>query len=53
VRPALINRAAGVVATGGVILSARGFIVARGRIVAIDVLADPARPANNRPRHPR
>ncbi|HEX5504659.1 MAG TPA: sigma-70 family RNA polymerase sigma factor [Thermomicrobiales bacterium] len=44
VRPALVNGAAGiVVAASGRALSVMGFTVARGKIVAIDVLADPAR----------
>lgn len=44
VRPALINGTAGaVVAAGGRVLSVMGFTVARGRIVAIDVLMDPER----------
>jgi RNA polymerase sigma-70 factor (ECF subfamily) len=44
VRPALVNGAAGVVvADGGQPLSVMGFTVAGGRIVAIDVLADPDR----------
>ncbi|WP_020575728.1 RNA polymerase sigma factor SigJ [Actinopolymorpha alba] len=43
-RPALINGAAGiVVAADGRPLSIMGFTVAQGRIVAIDVLADPER----------
>ncbi len=43
-RPALINGAAGVVVVaGGRALSVMGFTVARGKIVAIDVLADPER----------
>jgi hypothetical protein len=44
VRPALINGTAGAVTiTGGRTLSVMGFIVAHGRIVAIDVLYDPER----------
>ena len=45
VRPALVNGAAGVVALApdGGAASVMGFTVARGKIVAIDVLADPAR----------
>ncbi|EMY32607.1 sigma factor [Arthrobacter crystallopoietes BAB-32] len=44
VRPALVNGAAGVVvAPHGQPLSVMGFTVRNGRIVAIDVLADPAR----------
>ncbi len=44
VRPALVNAAAGaVVAPRGQPVSVIGFIVKNGRIVAIDVLADPAR----------
>ena len=43
-RPALVNGAAGVVfSSRGRPLSVVGFTVTRGRIVAIDVLADPAR----------
>ena len=43
-RPALVNGAAGVVvAPRGRPLTVAGFTVARGRIVEIDVLADPAR----------
>jgi len=43
-RPALVNGAAGiVVARDGRALAVAGFTVARGRIVEIDVLADPAR----------
>jgi RNA polymerase sigma factor (sigma-70 family) len=43
-RPVLVNGAAGVVVTvGGRPLSVMGFIVANGKIVAIDVLADPER----------
>ncbi len=43
-RPALVNGAAGVVvAAGGRVLSVMGFVVAGGRIAAIDVLADPGR----------
>jgi RNA polymerase sigma-70 factor (ECF subfamily) len=48
VRPALINGAAGVVvAHAGQILSIMGFSVVQGKIVAIDVLADPARLAQH------
>ncbi|MFJ2032258.1 RNA polymerase sigma factor SigJ [Streptosporangium sp. NPDC087985] len=44
VRPALINGAAGVVVVaGGRALSIMGFTVAEGKIVAIDVIADPER----------
>lgn len=44
VRRALINGTAGVVvAAGGRVLSVMGFTVARGKIVAIDVLLDPER----------
>ncbi len=44
VRPALVNGAAGViVAPGGRPFSVMGFAVRRGKIVEIDVLADPAR----------
>jgi RNA polymerase sigma-70 factor (ECF subfamily) len=43
-RPALINGTAGAVTvTGGRVLSVMGFIVAHGRIAAIDVLYDPER----------
>jgi RNA polymerase sigma factor (sigma-70 family) len=44
-RPALVNGAAGIVATTpeGRPLSVLGFSVARGRIVEIDILADPDR----------
>jgi RNA polymerase sigma-70 factor, ECF subfamily len=43
-RPALVNGAAGVVvAPGGRPFSVMGFTVRRGKIVEIDVLADPAR----------
>jgi hypothetical protein len=43
-KPALINGAAGVVwVSGGGAFSVAGFTVGRGKIVAIDVLADPAR----------
>jgi RNA polymerase sigma-70 factor (ECF subfamily) len=43
-RPALVNGAVGVVtAREGHPLSVMGFTVARGKIVEIDVLADPAR----------
>jgi RNA polymerase sigma-70 factor (ECF subfamily) len=44
-RPALVNGAAGVVSWGpdGVPFSVMGFSLRQGRIVAIDVLADPAR----------
>jgi RNA polymerase sigma-70 factor (ECF subfamily) len=44
VRPALVNAAAGVVvAPRGRPVSVMGFAVRNGRIVAIDVLADPTR----------
>ncbi|HYN93306.1 MAG TPA: sigma-70 family RNA polymerase sigma factor [Pilimelia sp.] len=44
VRPALINGAAGVVVVaGGRVLSVMAFTVARGRVIAIDVLLDPER----------
>ena len=44
VRPALVNGAAGaVVAPHGRVFSVMGFVVSGGRIVAIDVLADPER----------
>ena len=44
-RPALVNGAAGIVVfdEAGRAFSVLGFIVARGRIVEIDILADPAR----------
>jgi RNA polymerase sigma factor (sigma-70 family) len=43
-RPVLVNGAAGLVATpGGQPVSVLGFTVARGMIVEIDILADPAR----------
>jgi hypothetical protein len=43
-RPALVNGAAGfVVARSGRPLAVAGFTVARGAIVEIDLLADPAR----------
>ena len=43
-RPALVNGAAGfVVAPAGRPFAVAGFTVARGRIVEIDLLADPAR----------
>src|SRR5262252_6706186 len=44
-RPALVNGAAGVVVfdEGRRLLSVLGFIVSRGRIVEIDILADPSR----------
>src|SRR5262249_12800826 len=44
-RPALVNGAAGIVVfdESGQLFSVLGFIVARGRIVEIDILADPAR----------
>jgi hypothetical protein len=44
VRPALVNGAAGLVAyKGGRVYSVLGFTVAGGRIVEIDILADPDR----------
>jgi ketosteroid isomerase-like protein len=44
VRPALVNGTAGVVAdTGGRLLAVMGFTVRGGKIVEIDILADPAR----------
>jgi RNA polymerase sigma factor (sigma-70 family) len=47
VRPALINGTAGVVvAVGARVFSVMGFTVARGKIVAIDVLYDPERLAD-------
>jgi RNA polymerase sigma-70 factor, ECF subfamily len=44
-RPAIVNGAAGLVAFGpnGRPFSVLGFIIARGKIVEIDILADPAR----------
>ncbi|QFZ19928.1 sigma-70 family RNA polymerase sigma factor [Saccharothrix syringae] len=43
-RPALVNGAPGLVNTlGGGLLSVMGFTVAGGRVVAIDILSDPAR----------
>jgi len=43
-RPALVNGAAGfVVARGGRSLAVAGFTVVDGRVVEIDLLADPAR----------
>jgi hypothetical protein len=43
-QPALVNGAAGVVVTrDGRPFSVVGFTVRRGKIVAIDILADPAR----------
>src|SRR6266540_4383767 len=43
-RPALVNGAAGIVAApGGQAFSVLGFTVTRGKIVEIDILADPAR----------
>jgi RNA polymerase sigma-70 factor, ECF subfamily len=43
-RPARVNGAAGVVAdTGGRLLAVMGFTVSGGRIMEIDILADPAR----------
>jgi RNA polymerase sigma-70 factor (ECF subfamily) len=44
-RPALVNGAVGIVSRGpdGQLLSIMGFTVAHGRIVEIDILADPAR----------
>ncbi len=43
-RPALVNGAAGVVvAQGGRPFAVMGFTVAGGKIVEIDILADPAR----------
>jgi RNA polymerase sigma-70 factor (ECF subfamily) len=43
-RPALVNGAAGVVAApGGRPVSVLGFTVTRGKIVEIDILADPQR----------
>ena len=44
VRPALVNGTAGVVAdTGGRLLAVMGFTVSGGKIVEIDILAQPAR----------
>jgi RNA polymerase sigma-70 factor, ECF subfamily len=43
-RPALVNGAAGIVAApGGRLVAVLGFTVARGKIVEIDILADPER----------
>jgi RNA polymerase sigma factor (sigma-70 family) len=43
-RPALVNGAAGVVmAAGGRVVAVVGFTIAGGKIVEIDILADPAR----------
>jgi ketosteroid isomerase-like protein len=43
-QPALVNGAAGVVvAPGGQLVAVMGFTITGGRIVEIDVLADPAR----------
>ena len=43
-RPALVNGTAGVVAdTGGRLLAVMGFTVSGGKIMEIDLLADPAR----------
>jgi hypothetical protein len=43
-QPALVNRAAGAVtAPGGTPFAVMGFTVAHGRIVEIDILADPER----------
>jgi len=43
-RPAVVNGSAGaVVVSGGTLLSVVGFTVAAGRIVAIDIVADPDR----------
>jgi RNA polymerase sigma-70 factor (ECF subfamily) len=43
-RPALVNGAAGaIVAPGGRLRAVVGFTVEHGRIVAIDVVADPAK----------
>jgi hypothetical protein len=44
VRPALVNGTAGLVAdTGGRLLGVLGFTVSSGKILEIDILADPAR----------
>ncbi|MGH3577384.1 MAG: RNA polymerase subunit sigma-70, partial [Mycobacterium sp.] len=44
VRPAAVNGAAGaVIFVGGRATAIMGFVVRRGRVAAIDVLADPAR----------
>jgi hypothetical protein len=44
VRPALVNGAAGVVvAAHGRPFSVMGFTVARGKVIEINVVADPAR----------
>ena len=51
VRSALVNGTAGVVAdTGGRLLAVMGFTVRRGKILEIDILADP--PACVRPTSP-
>jgi RNA polymerase sigma factor (sigma-70 family) len=43
-QPVLVNGAAGIIAApGGRLLSVKGFTIAHGQIVAIDVLADPTR----------
>ncbi|MGH3598655.1 MAG: RNA polymerase subunit sigma-70, partial [Mycobacterium sp.] len=43
-RPAAVNGAAGaVIFVGGRATAIMGFVVRRGRVAAIDVLADPAR----------
>jgi RNA polymerase sigma-70 factor (ECF subfamily) len=43
-RPALVNGAAGLVNTrGGDLISVMSFTVTAGRIVALDILSDPAR----------
>ena len=44
VRPARVNGAAGIVAsTHGRLVSVMGFTIVRGKIVEIDILADPVR----------
>ena len=49
-RPALVNGAAGVVTVaGGRVVSVMGFTVVDGKVVAIDVLADPERLAGLEP----
>src|ERR671911_120086 len=42
-RPALVNGAAAVVASGGRPIAVMGFTVRHGKIVEIDILADPTR----------
>ena len=53
VRPALVNGTAGLVAdTGGRLLGVLGFTVNGGKILEIDILADPRPPAPVRPPSP-